>query len=192
MLLVFILLIFILAIITIKLKIFIYADNNSNKFVLQICTFYIIPIAKIDLRKLQEKLKYKYNNKFKDKINYIEIKKVIKIIKESGYLNLEKFNLNAEISAGDVIITPYIVAASSSVVAFIIRYFNFVVNKKRFKYKIKPIYENKKIFHFKFSCIISSTIVHIISILFRILHEWRCEQNGRKSSYRRANGYNHE
>lgn len=192
MLLVFILLFMIAAIITIKIKICIYADNNRNKFVLKICVFYIVPIAGFDLKKLQKKIKYKYNNKFKERINYIDIKKVIKVIRRSGYINLEKFNLNAEISTGDVIITSYIVAVSSSIVGFIIRYFNFIVNKKSFKYKIKPIYENKKIFHFEFSCIISSTIVHITSILFRILHEWRCEQNGRKSSYRRANGYNHE
>ncbi|MBP3707757.1 MAG: DUF2953 domain-containing protein [Clostridia bacterium] len=192
MLLVFILLFLIVAIITIEIKIYIYADNNSNKFVLKIYVFYVIPIAKIDLKKIQKKVKYKYNNKFKEKINYKDIKKAIKVIRKYGYINLEKFNLIAEVSTGDVAITSYIVAISSGIVGFIIRYLNFIIDKKNFKYKIKPIYENKKIFHFEFSCIISSTIVHITCILFRILHEWRCEQNGRKSSYRRANGYNHE
>lgn len=193
MLLVFILLFLVfVAIITIKIKICIYADNNKNKFILKICIFYVIPIAKIDLKKIGKKVEYKYNNKFKGKINYTDVKKAIKVIKKGGYLNLERFNLNAEISAGDVIITSYIVAVSSSIVGILIRYFNFIVNKKNFKYKIKPIYENKKIFQFEFNCIISVTIVHITIILFRILHEWRREQNGRKSSYRRANGYNHE
>ena len=49
---------------------------------------------------------------------------------------------------------------------------------------INPLYVNQKILNIKLDCIITTNLVHIISILYKNLKKWRCDVNGNETSNR--------
>ena len=62
------------------------------------------------------------------------------------------------------------------------------INLKNFKYMINPLYVNQKILNIKLDCIITTNLVHIISILYKNLKKWRCDVDGNETSNRWSYG----
>ncbi len=181
----FLIVIIIIVIMTAKVKIYLSVNNKNFKISIKIYILKNICIAKINPRKNKKRKKIKKAQKQK-------IKKVILKIIEKGNIYLEKLNLRIDICTSDPILTSYLVGAISNAVIFFIRRNNIKKDLKNCSYQIKPIYDNKKIFNIKFSSIISVNLVHIITIICKKIIEWRCDQNGRKSSNRRINVNSHE
>ena len=95
-----------------------------------------------------------------------------------------KFYLKIDISTTDCILTSYTVFILSNIIAFFIKFTNVKINLKNFKYMINPLYVNQKILDIKLDCIITTNLVHIISILYKNLKKWRCDVNGNETSNR--------
>ena len=115
------------------------------------------------------------------------IKRGYNLLKKIKF-DLEKFKLKIDISTSDAVLTSYMVAIVSSFIGILLKVTNMQINYKNFRYIIKPIYQNEKILNIRFACIISTNLVHIITIICKSLIEWRCEDNGRKSPNRKAYG----
>ena len=107
-----------------------------------------------------------------------------KNIKEAILNISKKLDLKIDISTTDCILTSYTVFILSNIIAFFIKFTNVKINLKNFKYMINPLYVNQKILNIKLDCIITTNLVHIISILYKNLKKWRCDVNGNETSNR--------
>lgn len=188
MLLVFILsfLLVVIAILSIKIKLYIKVKNNIFEEYLKI--FIInIPIWKIDLTK---KRGNKRNKKILDnaKSNIRKTFSTSKAILKEGGLNLEKFNLKASISTTDAILTSTVVLIVSNFIAFALKFLHLKVDRKNFKYSIHPLYIDKKVLNVKLDCIISVNLAHITYVIFKNFRKWRCDIYGRGASNRKPYG----
>ena len=131
--------------------------------------------------KIFKSIQKKFKNLSKNKTKLIkEIYLILKDIK----LNLKKLDLKIDISTTDCILTSYTVFILSNIIAFFIKFTNVKINLKNFKYMINPLYVNQKILNIKLDCIITTNLVHIISILYKNLKKWRCDVNGNETSNR--------
>lgn len=187
----FILVIIIVLITTTELRLFISIKDMSFKSYLKIYVLKSILIAKIDLTKKRKKyiknkrIQKQFKNLSKNKTKFIkEIYLILKDIK----LNLKKLDLKIDISTTDCILTSYVVFILSNIIAFFIKFINVKINSKNFKYVINPLYVNQKILNIKLDCIITTNLVHIISILYKNLKKWRCDVNGNETSNRWSYG----
>ena len=187
----FILVIIVLLIATTELRLFISIKDMSFKSYLKIYVLKSILIAKIDLTKKRKKyiknkrIQKQFKNLSKNKTKFIkEIYLILKDIK----LNLKKLDLKIDISTTDCILTSYTVFILSNIIAFFIKFTNVKINLKNFKYMINPLYVNQKILNIKLDCIITTNLVHIISILYKNLKKWRCDVNGNETSNRWSYG----
>ena len=187
----FILVIIIVLIATTELRLFISIKDMSFKSYLKIYVLKSILIAKIDLTKKRKKyiknkrIRKKFKNLSKNKTKFIkEIYFVLKDVK----LNLKKLDFKIDISTTDCILTSYTVFILSNIIAFFIKFTNVKINLKNFKYMINPLYVNQKILNIKLDCIITTNLVHIISILYKNLKKWRCDVNGNETSNRWSYG----
>lgn len=187
----FILVIIIVLITTTELRLFISIKDMSFKSYLKIYVLKSILIAKIDLTKKRKKyiknkrIQKQFKNLSKNKTKFIkEIYLILKDIK----LNLKKLDLKIDISTTDCILTSYVVFILSNIIAFFIKFTNVKINSKNFKYVINPLYVNQKILNIKLDCIITTNLVHIISILYKNLKKWRCDVNGNETSNRWSYG----
>ena len=187
----FILVIIIVLIATTELRLFISIKDMSFKSYLKIYVLKSILIAKIDLTKKRKKyiknkrIQKQFKNLSKNKTKLInEIYLILKDIK----LNLKKLDLKIDISTTDCILTSYAVFILSNIIAFFIKFTNVKINLKNFKYMINPLYVNQKILNIKLDCIITTNLVHIISILYKNLKKWRCDVNGNETSNRWSYG----
>lgn len=187
----FILVIIIVLIATTELRLFISIKDMSFKSYLKIYVLKSILIAKIDLTKKRKKyiknkrIQKQFKNLSKNKTKFIkEIYLILKDIK----LNLKKLDLKIDISTTDCILTSYVVFILSNIIAFFIKFTNVKINLKNFKYMINPLYVNQKILNIKLDCIITTSLVHIISILYKNLKKWRCDVNGNETSNRWSYG----
>ena len=170
----FILVIIIVLIATTELRLCVSIKDMSFKSYLKIYVLKSILIAKIDLTKKRKKY-------IKNKTKFIkEIYFVLKYVK----LNLKKLDFKIDISTTDCILTSYTVFILSNIIAFFIKFTNVKINLKNFKYMINPLYVNQKILNIKLDCIITTNLVHIISILYKNLKKWRCDVNGNETSNR--------
>ena len=179
MLLVFFILVIIIVLIAItELRLCVSIKDMSFKSYLKIYVLKSILIAKIDLTKKRKKY-------IKNKTNLIkEIYFVLKDVK----LNLKKLDFKIDISTTDCILTSYTVFILSNIIAFFIKFTNVKINLKNFKYMINPLYVNQKILNIKLDCIITTNLVHIISILYKNLKKWRCDVDGNETSNRWSYG----
>lgn len=187
----FILVIIVVLIATTELRLFISIKDMSFKSYLKIYVLKSILIAKIDLTKKRKKyiknkrIQKQFKNLSKNKTKFIkEIYLILKDIK----LNLKKLDLKIDISTTDCILTSYTVFILSNIIAFFIKFTNVKINLKNFKYMINPLYVNQKILNIKLDCIITTNLVHIISILYKNLKKWRCDVNGNETSNRWSYG----
>ena len=187
----FILVIIIVLIATTELRLCVSIKDMSFKSYLKIYVLKSILIAKIDLTKKRKKyiknkrIRKKFKNLSKNKIKFIkEIYFVLKDVK----LNLKKLDFKIDISTTDCILTSYTVFILSNIIAFFIKFTNVKINLKNFKYMINPLYVNQKILNIKLDCIITTNLVHIISILYKNLKKWRCDVNGNETSNRWSYG----
>lgn len=187
----FILVIIIVLIATTELRLFISIKDMSFKSYLKIYVLKSILIAKIDLTKKRKKyiknkrIQKQFKNLSKNKTKFIkEIYLILKDIK----LNLKKLDLKIDISTTDCILTSYVVFILSNIIAFFIKFTDVKINLKNFKYMINPLYVNQKILNIKLDCIITTSLVHIISILYKNLKKWRCDVNGNETSNRWSYG----
>lgn len=183
----FILVIIIVLIATTELRLCVSIKDMSFKSYLKIYVLKSILIAKIDLTKKRKKyiknkiIRKKFKNLSKNKIKFIkEIYFVLKDVK----LNLKKLDFKIDISTTDCILTSYTVFILSNIIAFFIKFTNVKINLKNFKYMINPLYVNQKILNIKLDCIITTNLVHIISILYKNLKKWRCDVDGNETSNR--------
>ena len=187
LLVIFILLFFIMLICSIEIKLIICVKDEKSSIHLKIYILKSILIGKINLKnsnkKINEKLKLKMQNVDKKEL----IKRGYNLLKKIKF-DLEKFKLKIDISTSDAVLTSYMVAIVSSFIGILLKVTNMQINYKNFRYIIKPIYQNEKILNIRFACIISTNLVHIITIICKSLIEWRCEDNGRKSPNRKAYG----
>lgn len=187
----FILVIIIVLIATTELRLCVSIKDMSFKSYLKIYVLKSILIAKIDLTKKRKKyiknkrIQKKFKNLSKNKIKFIkEIYFVLKDVK----LNLKKLDFKIDISTTDCILTSYTVFILSNIIAFFIKFTNVKINLKNFKYMINPLYVNQKILNIKLDCIITTNLVHIISILYKNLKKWRCDVDGNETSNRWSYG----
>lgn len=187
----FILVIIIVLIATTELRLCVSIKDMSFKSYLKIYVLKSILIAKIDLTKKRKKyiknkrIRKKFKNLSKNKTKFIkEIYFVFKDVK----LNLKKLDFKIDISTTDCILTSYTVFILSNIIAFFIKFTNVKINLKNFKYMINPLYVNQKILNIKLDCIITTNLVHIISILYKNLKKWRCDVNGNETSNRWSYG----
>lgn len=187
-----VILFFIIGICTLKIKLFIYIDGHIHKYYAKLYLFSFLRIGKFDLSKFNNKYKYNWNKKLKGAIDFKLIKKQLKEVKRNRKIKLEKLSIKADICITDAVLTSYFAALISAFIPLIIRLFNFKINYKKFFYRINPIYDSKKVLNIKVQCIISANLVHIISTISKTMKEWRSEENGRKSSNRRAYGHCYE
>lgn len=187
LLVIFILLFFIMLICSIEIKLIICVKNKKSSIHLKIYILKSILIGKINLNNSNKKI----NEKLKLKMQHVDKKELIKrgynLLKKVKF-DLEKFKLKIDISTSDGVLTSYMVAIVSSFIGILLKVTNMQINYKNFRYIIKPIYQNEKILNIRFACIISTNLVHIITIICKSLIEWRCEDNGRKSPNRKAYG----
>lgn len=189
MLLVLIFFIIIIIIASIKIKIFIQIKENKLELFIKFYIFGKILIGKINLNKMRTK----NNKRIQEEIKKIDInkkelvKRIYKTIKQTN-INLEYLEFYIDICTTDVILTSYSVAVLSNIITFLLKILSLNINYKKCSYKINPIYSDKKILNIKLNCIISTNLVHIISIIYRNMKEWRCDKNGRRASNRRAYG----
>ena len=189
MLLVLIFFIIILIIISLNIKIFIEIKDNKLSLLLKFYILKKILIGKINLNKKNIKKRKNGKNKFrKNKITKKELRKLVYIIIKKAKTRLEFLDFQIDICTTDVIATSYAVAIVSNVITFILKILKTKINYNKCSYKINPIYSNEKILNIKLNCIISANLVHIITIIFRNMKEWRCDKNGRKTSNRRSYG----
>lgn len=187
----FILVIIIVLIATTELRLCISIKDMNFKSYLKVYILKSILIAKIDLTKKRKKyiknkrIQKQFKNLSKNKTKFIkEIYLILKDIK----LNLKKLDLKIDISTTDCILTSYVVFILSNIIAFFIKFTNVKINLKNFKYMINPLYVNQKILNIKLDCIITTNLVHIISILYKNLKKWRCDVNGNETSNRWSYG----
>ena len=187
----FILVIIIVLIATTELRLCVSIKDMSFKSYLKIYVLKSVLIAKIDLTKKRKKyiknkrIQKKFKNLSKNKTKLIkEIYLILKDIK----LNLKKLDLKIDISTTDCILTSYTVFILSNTIAFFIKFTNVKINLKNFKYMINPLYVNQKILNIKLDCIITTNLVHIISILYKNLKKWRCDVDGNETSNRWSYG----
>ena len=187
----FILVIIIVLIATTELRLCVSIKDMSFKSYLKIYVLKSILISKIDLTKKRKKyiknkiIRKKFKNLSKNKIKFIkEIYFVLKDVK----LNLKKLDFKIDISTTDCILTSYTVFILSNIIAFFIKFTNVKINLKNFKYMINPLYVNQKILNIKLDCIITTNLVHIISILYKNLKKWRCDVDGNETSNRWSYG----
>lgn len=187
----FILVIIIVLIATTELRLCVSIKDMSFKSYLKIYVLKSILIAKIDLTKKRKKyiknkiIRKKFKNLSKNKIKFIKgIYFVLKDVK----LNLKKLDFKIDISTTDCILTSYTVFILSNIIAFFIKFTNVKINLKNFKYMINPLYVNQKILNIKLDCIITTNLVHIISILYKNLKKWRCDVDGNETSNRWSYG----
>lgn len=169
----FIIVITLIIILTTDLKLLIAIRDNNLTVNLKIYILKFILLAKIDLTKNKfSKSKFKKNKKIQEKIKQYSknkissLKRINKAIRDIK-LNLEHLDLKIDISTTDCILTSYAVAIISNIITFIIKGLNFKINFKNCKYKVNPLYVNKKVLDIKLECIIKANIVHIIRMIYK-------------------------
>lgn len=163
-------------------------------------TIYIfnkIPIIKI---KLTTKSWNKICQKVKKRIDEIDVtdierdreinKKILEITKMLK-INIKDFNLRLELGTKDTIITSFLVPIIGIIISYLLR--QNMVDFKRQKFIIQPVYCNQNLLNLVFSGIFEIKMIHIINIIYVLIKgrgkEWK---NERTTSNRRAYGHSYE
>lgn len=186
-----------------KIETFNYNSMLPKKVKLKyniLITIYIfnkIPIIKI---KLTTKSWNKIRQKVKKRIDEIDVtdierdreinKKILEITKMLK-INIKDFNLRLELGTEDAIITSFLVPIIGIIISYLLR--QNMVDFKRQKFIIQPVYCNQNLLNLVFSGIFEIKMIHIINIIYVLIKgrgkEWK---NERTTSNRRAYGHSYE
>ncbi len=186
-----------------KIETFNYNSMLPKKVKLKyniLITIYIfnkIPIIKI---KLTTKNWNKIRQKVKKRIDEIDVtdierdreinKKILEITKMLK-INIKDFNLRLELGTEDAIITSFLVPIIGIIISYLLR--QNMVDFKRQKFIIQPVYCNQNLLNLVFSGIFEIKMIHIINIIYVLIKgrgkEWK---NERTTSNRRAYGHSYE
>ena len=181
MLLIFFFIIFIVAVVTGKIKLVIKEINISNidnKFsfkydiILKIFIFKFIKIFQIKLNHLQSKNLIKRLSKTNLKTEKNTIKKQVTFIKRF-FLRFNELQINIAIGIDDLILTVYTIAVVSSLIPIFIR------NLPKTLFKVIPLYNMGNRIEIELKGISEIKFVHIIYVIF-ILFKERGNQYGRR------------
>lgn len=132
-------------------------------------------LEKIDLKKLEKNLK-------------LEDLKIIKKLQ----LKVSYLNLKIQLGTESPVITSFLVAIFSSVIAIFLPYLATNLKEENYQYIIQPIYQNQNLYKIQFNCIIQVKMVHIINVIYIFLKKGRSDLNERTTSNRRTYGYSYE
>lgn len=165
-----------------NIKVNIAISDNGYRIMIYVFIFRKFCIYRINSNQLLKRI-----NKKSYKIG--DSKFILKFIKNLN-IRADKLYAKLYVSTAEVQSTALISGILNNIITFLLVSLNVKITKNKIKYKVVPIYSNKKVFHIKIKCIFSTSLVHIISTLIRI--KIGDEMNGRKSSNRRAYGYRYE
>ena len=120
-----------------------------------------------------------------------EINKKILEITKMLKINIKDFNLRLELGTEDAIITSFLVPIIGIIISYLLR--QNMVDFKRQKFIIQPVYCNQNLLNLVFSGIFEIKMIHIINIIYVLIKgrgkEWK---NERTTSNRRAYGHSYE
>ena len=169
-----------------KIETFNYNSMLPKKVKLKyniLITIYIfnkIPIIKI---KLTTKSWNKIRQKVKKRIDEIDVTD----IERDREINKKILEIGTE----DAIITSFLVPIIGIIIAYLLR--QNMVDFKRQKFIIQPVYCNQNLLNLVFSGIFEIKMIHIINIIYVLIKgrgkEWK---NERTTSNRRAYGHSYE
>lgn len=162
-----------------KIETFNYNSMLPKKVKLKyniLITIYIfnkIPIIKI---KLTTKSWNKIRQKVKKRIDEIDVtdierdreinKKILEITKMLK-INIKDFNLRLELGTKDAIITSFLVPIIGIIISYLLR--QNMVDFKRQKFIIQPVYCNQNLLNLVFSGIFEIKMIHIINIIYVLI-----------------------
>ena len=186
-----------------KIETFNYNSMLPKKVKLKyniLITIYIfnkIPIIKI---KLTTKSWNKIRQKVKKRIDEIDVtdierdreinKKILEITKMLK-INIKDFNLRLELGTEDAIITSFLVPIIGIIISYLLR--QNMVDFKRQKFIIQPVYCNQNLLNLVFSGIFEIKMIHIINIIYVLIKgRGKVWKNERTTSNRRAYGHSYE
>lgn len=180
---IFVIIFFIIVfILSCNIKLNISISDRGYRIMIYVFIFRKFCIYRINSNQLLKRI-----NKKSYKIG--DSKFILKFIKNLN-IRADKLYAKLYVSTAEVQSTALISGILNNIITFLLLSLNVKITKNKIKYKVIPIYSSKKIFHVKFKCIFSISLVHIISTFIRT--KIGDEINGRKSSNRRAYGYRHE
>lgn len=184
-----------------KIETFNYNSMLPKKVKLKyniLITIYIfnkIPIIKI---KLTTKSWNKIRQKVKKRIDEIDVtdierdreinKKILEITKMLK-INIKDFNLRLELGTEDAIITSFLVPIIGIIISYLLR--QNMVDFKRQKFIIQPVYCNQNLLNLVFSGIFEIKMIHIINTICIVNKKRKGDKNERTSN-RRSYDYGYE
>lgn len=184
--LVFLLIVIILSTIKINIKYI----NKNYKVIIKLYLLNKIRYLKLELDK--NKLKeifIKVKNKI-EKVNYKKVekeiyqdRKVIKNVVKKLKIDLEYLDLDLRIGTEFILLTSVIIVTISTIFPLIANKFIRKYEKGKYNYKFTPIY-NKNDINLQLDCIISTKMVHIISVIISIIFKKGVFKNVRTSNTR--------
>ena len=184
--LVFLLIVIILSTIKINIKYI----NKNYKVIIKLYLLNKIRYLKLELDK--NKLKeifIKVKNKI-EKVNYKKVekeiyqdRKVIKNVVKKLKIDLEYLDLDLRIGTEFILLTSVIIVTISTIFPLIANKFIRKYEKRKYNYKFTPIY-NKNDINLQLDCIISTKMVHIISVIISIIFKKGVFKNVRTSNTR--------
>ena len=150
-------------------------------------------ISKIDLDRISIILKEKVRK------DNVKILKILNIIIKNLKLKINKYNMNLEIGIDDAFLNSILISIISTLISIMLNFtisnktnlnkiiknydFNsYSNNRKKFFYKISPIYGKRKIIKLNLNCIITLKMVHIINIIYLVNKEGRSDKYVRTSN----------
>lgn len=184
--LVFLLIVIILSTIKINIKYI----NKNYKVIIKLYLLNKIRYLKLELDK--NKLKeifIKVKDKI-EKVNYKKVekeiyqdRKVIKNVVRKLKIDLEYLDLDLRIGTEFILLTSVIIVTISTIFPLIANKFIRKYEKRKYNYKFTPIY-NKNDINLQLDCIISTKMVHIISVIISIIFKKGVFKNVRTSNTR--------
>jgi hypothetical protein len=146
----------------------------------------------------------KLNNKFKikEKMEQADLKKLksnfpkkndVNDMFKKAQIKLEEIHLNLKLGTNNCIVTSAIITILASVFGMVISKFIYNYNSQKHQYKMIPVYQNKNIIKLSFNCIIQVKVVHIISIIFKLVKNRKeNKKNESTTPNRRSYDYSYE
>lgn len=172
--------------------------KSKSEYAVSICLYLGNKIRWLWFNLNDEKMKKMYSN---IQLEKIDLKKGVKFLKYENLKEIKRlkiefseFNLEAIIGFANPIITSFTVAGIASIIPIFLAYFSKIYGNgnKKYRYIVKPIYENKNLYKIKLNCIIEIKTVHIINMLYIFLKKGRSERNEQSTSNRKSYDYSYE
>ena len=137
--------------------------NKDYKIEIKLRLFEKITYLKINLRKnnMKKITKMLNINKLKEKILENKNNFDIGILKMTTYWKIKKLDLKIDVGTKDAAINAIIVGVLSSIIAITLR--NFIEEKSKAFWRVKPIYKNKNLLKVNIDAILRIRLIDIIS-----------------------------